>query len=260
VKRLVAGVAALAVLGGAGAAYASSAINTYSLNMGFTSKAAGTPAKPAPMGYTLNVSASGTNGNRPALLSDLKTTAYGLAMDQKDFPTCSLNAIANAHNDTICPKGALVATGYITAEVGSPTNFTSAAAPCDPALDVWNTGKGKLTFFFVDTPAHNCNALGLKTGSTGPWAATVKTQGKNMVMDVPIPSFINRPLGLAGSLMSEHLVFVHQSKKVGGKTVQSLASVGCQGKKRPYSESFTASLPTTGQTQTQTLSGVAACS
>jgi hypothetical protein len=263
-RRIVLIATTVGVLVAASAAYAVTQINTYTATVKVTSKAAGTPKKPAPVGYTLDIAAAGTHGNRTAILQDLKTKIYGLAVDQKDFPTCSLNAIANAKNDTICPKGALVASGYIHAEVGDPKNFTTAATPCNPALDVWNSGPGKLTYFFVDNAAHNCNGLGLKTGSTGPYPSTVKTQGKWLVSDTPIPSFVGRPLGLAGSLVLEHLVFTHQSKKVNGKTVQSLVSVGCQGNKRPYSQSFTANLPdpatgTGGITQTSTVSHTAPC-
>ena len=263
-RRIVLIATTVGVLVAAGAAYAVTQINTYTATVKVTSKAAGTAKKPAPIGYTLDLGANGTNGNRTAILEEIDTKIYGLAVDQKDFPTCSLTAIANAKNDTICPKGALVASGYIHAEVGNPKDFTTAATPCDPALDLWNSGKGKMTFFFVDTPAHNCNGLGLKTGSTGPYPATVKTHGKYLDLDTPIPAFIGRPLGLAGSLQVEHLVFTHQSKKVKGKTVQSLASVACLGKKRPYSVSFTANLPDPatglgGTTQTATVSHTAPC-
>lgn len=258
-RRIVLIATALGVLVVAGAAYAAGQINTYTAKFSFTSKAAGTASKPAPIGYTENLTAKGTNGNRTAILEDIKTTIYGLKVDQKDFPTCSLSEVT-ASNGAKCPKGSLVASGYITAVVGSPTNFTAAATPCDPGLDVWSSGAGKLTFFFVDGAVHNCNGLGLKTGSTGPYPATVKQSGKNLVVNVPIPSFINRPLGLAGSLESEHLVWTHQSKKVKGKTVYSLASDACKSGKRPYSVAFTANLPTTGQTQTGTESGTAPCS
>lgn len=262
-RRIALIAVAIGMLVAAGAAYAATQINTYSAKMSFTSKAAGTASKPAAIGYTENLTAAGTNGNRTAILQDITTKIYGFTADQKDFPTCSLNQIATAKNDTGCPKGALVASGWITAQVGSPTNFKAAAAPCDPALDVWNSGPGKLTFFFVDTPAHNCNALGLSTGKVGPYPATVKKAGKFMVIDVPIPSYINRPLGLAGSLQTEHLVFTHQSKKVKGKTALSLASVACQGKKRPFSVTFKANLPgptgTGGVTQSKTVSGSGAC-
>ncbi len=261
-RRLVLIATAVGVLVAAAAAYAAAPINTYTASAAFTSKAAGTAKKPAPIGYTLNLTASGTNGNRTAILQNIKIRIYGLTANQKAFPTCSLSKIANAKTDSFCPKRALVAKGWIDAEVGSPTNFKIPAAPCDPGLDVWNSGAGKLTFFFVDTPAHNCNALGLKTGSTGPYPATV-SGGRFLTLNQPIPAFVGRPLGLAGSLEKVHLVFTHQSTKVKGKTVQSLASVACQGKKRPYSVSFTANLPgptgTGGVIQTGTVSSSAPC-
>ena len=83
-----------------------------------------------PIGYTETPTATGTNGNRTALLTHITTKAYGLKANLKALPTCSLASIAAAKNDTGCPKAALVATGYIHAVVGSPTDFkASAAAP-----------------------------------------------------------------------------------------------------------------------------------
>jgi hypothetical protein len=260
-RRIALIAVAVGMLIAAGAAYAATQINTYSATLKFSSKAAGTAHKPAPVGYTQDIKASGTGGNRTAVLEDIKTTIYGLKADGKDFPTCTLAQIAAAKNDTGCPKGAMAATGYITAAVGAKNNFAQAGAPCDPLLHVWNSGQGKLTFFFVDTPTHQCLGGALKTGSTGPYPATYKTQGKNLVVDVPVPSYIDFPApGLAGSLESEHLVWAKTTKKVHGKTVAMTASIGCQGKKRPYSTQFTANLPTTGQTQTSTVKGSAACS
>jgi hypothetical protein len=260
-RRIVLIATALVVLVAAGAAYA--AINSYTAKYTFTSNKGGTAAKPVGTGWTEDLTTSGTNGNRSAVLLDIKNKIYGLTMDQKDFPTCSLNQIAAAKNDTGCPKGAKVATGFITAALGSATNFSATAGtvPCDPSLDVWNSGKGKLTFFFVETAAHNCNAAGLQTGSTGPYPGTVSKQGKFMVVDTQIPGFVDFPIsGVAGSLQSEHLVWTHQSKKVKGKTVYQLASVACQGKKRPYSTTFVSTLPTGGSgNETDTVSGTAAC-
>jgi hypothetical protein len=253
---------ALVVLGTAAAAYA--AINTYSASLGFTPKSAGSASKPAPLSYLQNLKASGTNGNRTAVLLDMKTKIYGLTEDGKDFPTCSLSKIAAAKTDTGCPKGAKVASGDITALLGPAGNFSSTApgtGTCDPDLDVWNSGQGKLTFFFVDTPTHQCLGGALQTGSTGPYPATYKTQGKYLVVDVPIPTYIDFPVsGLDGSLQSEHLVWLKESKKVHGKTVAAISSVGCLKGKRPYSTTFTANLPTAGAAkETHTVSGSAPC-
>jgi hypothetical protein len=260
-RRIVLIATALGVLVAAASAYA--AINTYSASLGFTSKKAGSPSKPVPIGYTQDINAAGTAGNRTAVLLDIKTKIYGLTADGKDFPTCSLKQIAAAagNGDTVCPKGAEVATGNITASVGAANNFAIPGEACDPLLDVWNSGQGKLTFFFVDTQAHQCLAGALTTGKTGPYPATYKQQGKYLVVDVPVPPYVSFPLtGVAGSLETEHLNWLKLTKKVHGKTVAAVASIGCQNGKRPYSMTFTANLPTAGAAKEKdTISKSAPC-
>jgi hypothetical protein len=264
-RRIVLIATGVIALVAAGTAYA--ALNTYTAKTTFASKKAGTPAKPVPMGFTQQLTATGINGNRTAVLLDLKTTTYGLKANLKPFLSkkCTGATIANAKNDTICPKSALVASGYIHAAVGPKTDFTPTATgvfPCDPALDVWATGPSQVTFFFVDTPAHNCNALGLKTGSTPPYPGTISYKGKDMVLNVPIPPAISFPApGFAGSLQLEHLVWTHQSTKVGGKAVSVMTSIGCKGGKRPWTQAFTATLPTQGPAkETKSVSGSSPCS
>jgi hypothetical protein len=256
-RTLLIATTAAVLLIGAASAYA--AINSYTAKVTVSPAKPGTKAKPVAIGYTEDLTAAGTNGNRTALLEDIKTTLSGTKLTLKGVPTCSLSSIATAKNDTGCPKGALLAHGYIHAIVGSATDFKAPAEPCNPGLDVWNSGGGKLTYFFVDTAAHNCDALGLKTGSTGPYPATYKQQGSKVVVDSPIPSFVNRPLGLAGSLELEHLKWLNLKTKVNGEKVGVLQSVGCTGANRNYAVSFTANLPTTNTTETKVVSGKAPC-
>jgi hypothetical protein len=258
-RRFAVAITAVAVLALAATAYA--AINTYTASMTFTSNQSGTAHKPVPIGYTETLKITGTNGNRAGVQSIISTKIYGLVEDGKDFPTCSLTQIANAKNDTVCPKGAEVATGYITAALGSSTNFKTAGGACDPQLDVWNSGQGKLTFFFVDTPTHQCLGTALKTGSTGPYPATYKEVGKYLQFTVKTPDYINYPLpGLAGSLETEKLTYFKKTRTVHGKTVAITSSIACQGKKRPYSATFTSTLPPAGPaTETDTVSKNAPC-
>ena len=264
-KKIVLIAAALGALAVAGVAYAAS-INTYTATLKFSSKHAGTAAKPVPVGYTQNIVAKGTGGNRTAVLTDILTKIYGLKADGKDFPTCSAASIGAAGDDTGCPKGAMVATGAITAAVGPATNFTAAAAACDPLLHVWNSGQGKLTFFFVDqSPNHECLGGNLRTGQVGPYPATYKNQGKYLVVDVPVPHYVSFPApGVAGSLETEHLSWLKLTKKVKGKTVAATASVACLKGKRPYTTTFTANLPTAtgapGPNNVTTVKGSAPCS
>ena len=101
-RRTVLVVTALFVLGAAATAYA--AINSYKATMTFTTKKAGTSKKPVPMGYTQDIQVSGTNGNRSAVLLEIKTKIYGLAIDAKDFPTCSLAKMSKPPYDAACPE------------------------------------------------------------------------------------------------------------------------------------------------------------
>ena len=257
-RRLVLIATALGVLVAAATAYA--AVNSYTATIKVVPKAAGSVKKPAPVGYTEDLTAKSTTaGNRAAVLTDIKTTIYGFRADGKDFKQCSANKIDTAHTDAGCPKGSMVASGYITASVGAANDFTSAGAPCDPLLHVYNSGQGKLTFFFVDQGTHQCLGGALKTGSVPAYPGTYKVVGKNLVVDVPVPKYVSFPApGLAGSLETEHLVWAKMTKQVHGKNVAAISSVGCQHKKRPYSVAYTASNGS-GGSETDVVKGSAPC-
>ncbi len=233
-RRILVIATALMVLGATAAAYA--ATQPYTGSITFTTKKAGTAKKPAPIGFTEVVKTTTPSGQRPPVQTDIKIKIYGMTVDGKDFPTCSLSKIAAAHNDNVCPKKAMVASGYIESLLGSATNFSAPGANCDPALDVWNSGQGKMTYFFVTNAQHSCLGGALKTGSTPPYPGTYKQVGKYFLADVKVPSYIDYPVpGLVGSLQYEHLVFTTQTAKVHGKTRVSQASIGCLKHKRPYS-------------------------
>jgi hypothetical protein len=261
-RRLVVIATALAVLVGSAAAFAAtSGLNQYTATLKFSPNKAGSGAAPSAIGFTENYVANGTGGNRTAPLTDIKTTVYGLKSDGKDFPTCSFAKIGNAKSDAGCPKGALIATGSITALLG-PENIQSAQAPtvpCDPLLHVWNAGQGKVVFFFVVTASHSCGPI--QTGSITPFAGTAKTVGKNLVLNTPIPSGVSFPItGVEGSLTGETLHYLKVTKTVNGKTLAYQASTGCKGGKRPYSVAFTAEPSAGAAPVTQTVTGTSKCS
>jgi hypothetical protein len=259
-RRIVVIATALAVLVAAVSAYAATTgLNSYTAKLKFS------PNKTkASLGFTQVYNAGGTNGNRTAPLTNIKTTIYGLTTDGKDFPTCSQAKIAAAKSDTGCPKGALIATGAITAILGPETDQTATAqgqAPCDPLLHAWNGGQGKVVYFFVDEGSHLCAGGAVPTGFVGPFVGTAKTVGKNLVMNTPIPPSVSFPLaGVEGSLTSETLAWKHVTKKLAnGKTVATITSVACNKGKRPYSVAFTAQEPG-GAPSTQTVTGTQKCS
>lgn len=259
-RRFVVVATALAVLAAAASAFAATGgLNSYSATLKFSPNKASTA-----LGFTQKYIANGTGGNRTAPLTNIKTVIYGMKSDGKDFPTCSAQKITTAGNDTVCPKGALVASGAITATLG-PASDQSASAPgqlpCNPVLDVWNAGQGKLVFFFVDKGSHTCAGGAITTGTVGPFPATVKTVGKNLVMNTPIPSYVSFPInGVEGSLTSETLSWKNLSATKNGKTVHYGTSVACKSGKRPYSVTFTAETGPGGTPSSSTVTGTQKCS
>ena len=266
-RRIVVVATALAVLIAAASAFAASGgLNTYSATLKFSPNKAGSSKSPSALGFNQKYTAGGTpgSGNRTAPLIDITTKIYGLVSDGKDFPTCSLNKIAQAGKDTGCPKGALVASGSITALIGSQSDQSTAGTlgTCNALLHVWNAGQGKIVFFFVDqAPNHLCLRGGITTGEVGPYPGTVKTVGKTLVMDTPIPSYVSFPTGLEGSLTSLNLNWKNLSTKLkNGKTAHYGVSVACKGGKRPYSETFTAVPQAGGTPSSTTVNGTQKCS
>ena len=263
-RRIVVVATAVAVLIAAASALAATGgINTYTASLKFSPNKKGSGKAPSSMGFAQKYVANGTSGNRTAPLTDIKTVIYGMTSNGKDFPTCSSSKIISAGNDTVCPKGALVASGAITAILG-PLTDTSASSPnvipCNPKLDVWNAGQGKVVYFFVDSaPDHTCGPI--QTGGVPPFPGTIKIVGKNLVMNTPIPSYVSFPItGIDGSLTSETLNWKNLSTKNNGKTVRYGASVACKSGKRPYSVTFTAETAPGAAPQSDTVSGTQKCS
>ena len=266
-RRIVVVATALAVLIAAASAFAATGgLNSYTASMKFSPNKAGSGKAPSALAYTQKYVAGGANGNRTAPLTDIKTKEYGLVTDGKDFPTCSVAKIETAGSDTGCPKGALVATGSITAILG-PENDQTTSAPgqlsCAPLLDAWNGGQGKVVFFFVEKgSSHQCANGAIQTGGIQPFVGTFKTAGKNLVLDTPIPNKVSFPLpGFEGSLTGETLNWKNLSTKLkNGKTVHYTQSVACKGGKRPYSVQFAAQAGSGAPSVSQTVTGTQKCS
>jgi hypothetical protein len=256
-KRFILIGTAVAALVCAGVAYAT--LNTYTATLTFKGSA-GTAAKPAPFGFTENLSAANaTSGYRAAPLINITTTIGNAVANYKPFKTCTSKVIdAPPKYNAACPKGSEIGSGAVTALLGGPDLGTAGTA-CAPDLAVYNGGGGKIWFFFTVPSATACG--GLTTGATPPYPGTLKKSGKNLVIDVPLPPFVSTMVanhtGLYGSLIKELLTFPATTTKSKGKKVSFLASTGCKGK-RSYSVSYTAT-DSTGTTETDVVSGSAKC-
>jgi hypothetical protein len=253
-KRIVLAATAAATLIAATVAFAATPINTYKATVSFSQSSSGTAKKPVKTAFTQKfVVTPGTAGSRAGILLNINNTVYGLKVNVKGLPTCTIGTITAAGTDAKCPKGALIAKGSIKALLGSSTDFSTSATAgsCNPNLDVWNAGQGKLAFFFVPATsgAHSCLGGAIKVGQVPPYPGTYKQSGKNIVVNVPIPATVDYPSqNLVGSLQSETLKW----------SSPAITSVACQGNKRPYTNTFTATLPGQANQVTKT-SGSASC-
>jgi hypothetical protein len=272
-RKKMGAVTALICLIAAGAAYAAGPVtggpNTYTGGMSVAA-AAGTIAKPAPAAWTETYGmGSTTAGNVGAPLVDIKTTIYGLkAPNARYFATCTANKI-NANNgnngkwNAVCPRASLVGSGSVTAALTSPTvHLAAPGSPCSLTLWVYNSGPGKLTYFFTTTPSR-CD--GLATGAAAAWTGTVSQAGKYLVTNTAEPADVSYNAGnlnsLFGSLVSEVLKFRKVTVKHAGKTLPFIESVGCSKHARPFTISYTATESTSGSPTvgTGTVKGSANC-
>jgi hypothetical protein len=260
-RRKIIILTALCTLGGATAAYGAQALNTYAgTNLTF-SKGVGTSSKPVGIGFVETLQANNTDPSKAAaVLTHINVKMYGLVSNGGQFPTCSPTKMVTLKSDKFCPAKSKFASGLVNSLLGDPTLSLANRIKCNPNLDVFNGGKGKLIFFFTTSSAIQC--AGLTTGQTAPYPGTIKQVGKYQVTDIPLPADIstrvaNQP-NFYGSLIKQQLNWAKISTKVHGKTVYNTVSVGCLHGKRPWSITYTAT--TNGQDKvTQTVSGSAKC-
>jgi hypothetical protein len=237
-------------------------LNTYTAKMTFAPKAAGSAAAPSPLSFAEKLTAKNTNSAlNAAPLKDIDLKLYGLVGNYKAFPTCSHAKLLAAHSDTGCAKGALVAQGQVDTILGSRSLSPIGSFACDPRLDAWNGGGGKVVFFFVMTPTpgskYYCGPV--KTGDVPPFVGTIKQSGKYLIQNTPLPAAVSTNVigSLYGSLVLENLTWFKTTAKLNGKQVPFVASVACEAGKRPWSVTYTATNGT--GSQSETLSGSAKC-
>jgi hypothetical protein len=262
-RRKVVVITTLAMLIVAAAAYAAGD-NIYTPGSNFTfSKGAGTKSKPVGVTFIESLAARNKDSTKAAaVLVNIKTKIYGLVSNAKHFPTCSNVKMEQLKSDSFCPKKSKFATGGVNSLLGDPTLSNSSRVPCNPGLDVFNAGKGKLWFFFTTDASHVCAGGALHTGDTAPYPGFVTQQGKYEVLNVPLPPSVstrvaNQP-NFYASLIKQQLKWFKVSTKVKGATIYNNASVGCLKGKRPWSIQFTATTNGSDR-QVSTVSGSSPC-
>ena len=248
----------LCMLVGAAAAFAA---NSYTGTSMTFSKGVGTPKKPVAVGFKQTLVANNVDSTKAAeVLINIKTKIYGLKSQASHFPTCSGAKMVVQKSDSFCPKKSKFATGLVNSLLGDPSLSMSNRIKCNPNLDVFNAGHGKLWFFFTTHSALQC--AGLTTGATAPYPGTVTQQGKYEVTNVPLPPDVSTKVAnhanFYGSLIKETLNWFKVTTTVKGKTIGNNVSFACKSGKRPWTITFTST--TNGSNRTvKTVTGSSSC-
>ena len=242
--------------------------------MSFSPGKAGTPKKPVATGVTQVLTATGTNGNRAAPLTDLKSTIYGLKYDSAAVKaTCSFASVKAISNDKNCPKGSLVATANVHALLG-PANDPSygrhghhrlqaRVSACGTRVAAsWCSSSGPRP-----CPAPCTTAVASRPVQRRRTRARSRTHGQEprdrraaAVVRVEQGPRIGRR---GARSIAETITWKKLSSKSHGKTHYFVSSIGCKSGKRPWTQQFTADFTnpadTGGTIQSFTATGSAKC-
>jgi hypothetical protein len=202
--------------------------------------------------------ANAPSGDRPAPLTNVEYTIYGVKLDSARLPVCTDALIEqNTTNPTgNCPEGSLIGTGIIDSLLGPGTDPSSSkGTPCHLHVNVFNGGPSTQVFYFWTQSSSDCG--GLTTGAIPPFDGQISYSGSNAVVNLPLPPDVstmvaNQPR-FYGSLTNENETY---SATVDGKVY--MANVGCQGGQRRWSITLTAE-QYDGTSDTQTVTGSGGC-
>ncbi len=258
--------ALLVALGLAGTAYAATVVtNVYVLSAKAAHKKSGTKAHPLPFGGTIGYTVTTKpSGERPNVVQQTVLTVAGVRANTNDFPTCSSSRLT-ASGPTSCPKGSLVGTGTLTAEIGSATSQSGPQLTCQVEQSIYNGGGNSLSYYIYATKATGQCPL------SAPIVFTSKLAEKNgaLVQTINVPYSLRHPnnnSALDGATTKVAVTLPVKTitlkakkvkgKKVKGKTVGYFESTACPANhKRHISAKFTLE---SGKSKTATLN--VACS
>ena len=210
------------------------------------------------IGMTETLIVNAPSGDRPAPLTDIEYTIYGVKLDSDALPVCTDAMIEQNPTSPTgdCPEGSLIGTGTIDSLLGPSNDPSAAGTPCHVNLNVFNGGPTTQVFYLWTQSASDCG--GLTTGATPPFDSEITYSGSTAVVNLPLPPDVSTEVanlpGLYGSVTSEDVSY---SPTVEGKIY--MANVVCQGEQPLWAITLTAQ-QYDGTSDTQTVPGSGACS
>jgi hypothetical protein len=221
--------AALGAVAIAGAAYAATYSNKYTISTKFTPTKSGTTTHPLPIGANVSFNIGTTpSGFRPKVVRTYKTAISGIRENTNSFPVCSSSRLlTKGQGPSTCQKGSKIGSGHVIIEYGPTANNAAAySAFCSAGATIYNSGHHHLTLYVVK------GSFAGRSGCPLPGAyaitVTLAKSGSGVVAIYTLPLALRHfPSGFDDALTSGVLNVPVATRKVGTKTVGFLESVKC---------------------------------
>ena len=215
------------------------AVNEYDIKASTSPTKSGTTSKPTPVGVNLGFTTRDPEGGRPLSMEQLTVAFDGMRVNTNAFAKCSATAITQAKNDSKCPSGSLIATGYARNLAGDRNNRADRSISCYLSLRLHNSGNNKLALFVKGDP----NAPGDKSCPIDLATAipiSVVRNAKGASLRLAIPESLKHPLAtLTNSVVEMNLKVARKTTKVKGKTIGLFETTGrCVNRKRTVTLTF----------------------
>jgi hypothetical protein len=194
----------------------------------------GTKTKPkANAPYFLFSVAGPRPGARPATPTKVIAIWTGEREAAAGFPVCTAAMIQSKESDSVCPRGSLVGTGTLKAEIG-PAGNPDSNATCSKKISIYNGGRNRAVQFYFG-PGADCAGVSYLPPVTMYWSSA----GGKATLTLPVPENVSHPLpGVEGTITSETLKF-KKLMSAGKKRHAYLSGIGCRSSR---ARSFTYTL------------------
>jgi hypothetical protein len=234
-KRLIAALAAVAVLAAVATAYAA---NVYEVDIAtVTPKGKGTPAKPLPARFAFGYEVSDSNpANRPSPLRQYRIAAEGVFAYPKPFNACRFTDTDEVSDVSSKCNKARLGGGTVTNNAG-PRQDLTAKLPCKLNLRLYNisdAGRNGGLSLRLDGDPPDC-PLSVHTAIKAPFT-TVKVDGvKTSELRFSVPDNLAHPAGLDNAVVDTTAVLERKTARMMIKgvrrTVGFYSEIGCKGKR-----------------------------
>jgi hypothetical protein len=215
------------------------AANDYTTSAATNPAAKGTAAKHVAVGAKLAFSVRDTEGKRPKSMEKLTITMPGIVTNGGKFKACSAAKITQAGNDSDCPRGSLVGTGFARNIAGNRASFDDQSIRCYLTLRLHNSGANKFALFVKGDP----NAPGDKNCPVALATAipiTVSKAAGGSAMKLSIPESLKHPIStLTNSLVEMNLNVAKKTTTHRGEKLGLFEAAGrCSGGARTITYAF----------------------